>query len=75
MTKQFVETYKKRLEKICLEANQDLVYLPRNALSQTEHIHSMLKKVVEVSMQGLQEQEKDWILQQYMGDYINQINE
>ena len=26
-------------------------------------------------MQGLQEQERDWILQQYMGDYINMINE
>ena len=53
MTKMFVDTYKKRLDKICDETDQELMNLPKNVVAQTQHIHSMLKKVVEVSMQGL----------------------
>lgn len=39
-------------------------------MTQTSYIHQMLKKIVEISMQGLAENERDWIMNQYMGDYI-----
>jgi hypothetical protein len=53
MTQAFVDTYKKRLEKICIDTDQEIKGAPVNIASQTAYIHSMLKKVVDVSMQGL----------------------
>lgn len=35
MTKKFVDTYKKRLDKICDETDQELLNLPRNVVAQT----------------------------------------
>jgi hypothetical protein len=68
ISKVFVETYRQRLDYICTEAHKQV--LGADSVTQTAHIHQMLKKIVEISMQGLGDNEKDWVLNQFMGDYI-----
>ena len=66
----FVEVYKARMLAICANAHKELGELPKDVISSPIHIQKMIREVVEVSMQGLNESEREWILNRHLGEYM-----
>jgi hypothetical protein len=65
-----VHTYQNRVAIICKDAKEDLGAVPNTPAQ----VQKMLKKVVAISMQGLTQEEKDAILREHMGEYIESMN-
>lgn len=65
-----MHTYQNRVAIICKDAKEDLGAVPNTPAQ----VQKMLKKVVAISMQGLTQEEKDAILREHMGEYIESMN-
>ena len=65
----FVNTYHNRLSIICRDASKDVGVVPNTPAQ----VQKMLKQVVALSMQGLTQHEKDVILREHMGEYIESM--
>jgi len=64
-----VHTYQNRVAIICKDAKEDLGAVPNTPAQ----VQKMLKKVVAISMQGLTQDEKDAILREHMGEYVESM--
>jgi len=54
----------------CDKAHAELEKLPKDVIRSTFNIQKMIRDVVEFSLDGMKEAEKEWVLNSHLREYL-----